>query len=277
MFPSFSFTVSDAAPKIFPKKPLTASSPFFTVSFIFVMVSLASMPMAEKAPPIASRKPEANPPIKERMALNPFSIKFLKSPTAAEAKSIAPEKSPLNKATTAFTTLVTKDTKLEKASISGVSADKAPCIAPANVEPSTTRTTAPTFSSICMIGCTACHSSLSLPPRFCKAGCIDDHACMTADFTCSNSPFQKFRKASDLFHRTTKAATSATIPTITHVMGDARKAVFIPNTAVFTSPMAFFADRKSFPMLPTTPITLPAIARNTPSFRAMFIMLCTVS
>jgi len=96
---------------------------------------------------------------------------------------------------------------------------------------------------------------------------------MKDDFTCSNSPIQKPRKASDLFHRTTKAATRATIPAITHVIGEVRKAVFIPKVAVFTSPIAFFADRKSFPRLPITPITLPAITRNTPSFRAMFIML----
>ena len=93
---------------------------------MLLIVSLASMPIAERAPPTASRNPDTNPPIKERIALKPFSMKSLKSPTASEAKSIAPEKSPLNKATAALTTLVTNDTKLEKASIKGVSADIAP-------------------------------------------------------------------------------------------------------------------------------------------------------
>ena len=100
---------------------------------------------------------------------------------------------------------------------------------------------------------------------------------MKAPFTCSKRPFQKFRKASDLFHRTTKAATRATMPTITHVIGEARKAVFSPIVAVFTSPMAFLAAKNAFPRLPTIPITLPAIVRKMPSFRTMFIMVCTVS
>ena len=180
MLPSFSLTVSDAAPKIFPKNPFTASSPFFTVSFIFDIVSDASIPIADRAPPTASKNPDAKPPINERIASNPFRMKFLKSSAAADAKSRAPEKSPRNSATTAFTTLVTNDVKLVSALIRGVSAESAPCIAPAKVAPRTVRTTAPTFSIIRIIGCTACHSSVSFCPSFCSAGCMLVHACCTA-------------------------------------------------------------------------------------------------
>ena len=79
-----------------------------------------------------------------------------------------------------------------------------------------------------------------------------------------------------MFHRTTNIAIRATIPAMTHVMGDARNAVLSPITAVFTIPIVFFIDKKSLPRLPTIPITLPATTRNTPSFNAMFMMVCTV-
>ena len=122
MFPSFSFTVSDAAPKMLPKKPFTASSPFLMVSFIFVMVSVASMPIADRAPPTTSKNPDANPPRNERIASKQLKKKSFRLPTAADAKSRAPEKSPLNRATTIFTTLVTKLTRLDRAFVSGVRA-----------------------------------------------------------------------------------------------------------------------------------------------------------
>ena len=118
--------MSDAAPKIFPKKPFTASSPFLMVSFIFVMVSVASMPIADNAPPTTSKNPDANPPRNEMMASKQLKKKSFRSPTAADAKSRAPEKSPLNSETIMFTTLVTKLTKLERALVNGVSADIIP-------------------------------------------------------------------------------------------------------------------------------------------------------
>ena len=58
--------------------------------------------------------------------MNPLMKKFFRSSTAADAKSQAPEKSPLNNATIALTTFVANETRLDSAFVSGVSAANTP-------------------------------------------------------------------------------------------------------------------------------------------------------
>ena len=119
---------------------------------MFEIAPDASIPTASSAPPTTFKNPSANPPRKERMALNPLMKKFFTSSTAAVKKSQAPAKSPLNNATMALTTLVTKDTKLENALVNGVNAASTPWKAPTHSAKNTVAITSAIFRITFKIG-----------------------------------------------------------------------------------------------------------------------------